>query len=311
MLVAFAAVVLASTGRAQNAPPAQARAPLDGWYGEMTWSFHHKEDTSTPPDHNRSEVKFDGRATARIYDTGRGGLLGILDGSQKIDTHWWSYSPPGSGIYSQVCRGSAPPTAVRARVEGSPPSGSHPLSLQLTDVDAKITPTLSSGGTNAWCNAAHFAQLSIDNGLTISGLVRSLQPVGDGTYRAEFHTSQPLLEVHWSIVLRPGYCGYGTDRGGLFAFGVTGAGTKIHASPSETSSSVAFAPNGSRLIYDRVMQVDGQIWFHVSPPGKPAGWVSSPDVGCRRPGEPPPWLSRPPLEGSARGTAALVAGARG
>lgn len=281
LLVAFAAIALASTGRAQNAPPAQARASLDGWYGEVTWSFHQKEDTSTPPDHSRSGIKFDGKATIAVQDNGRGGLLGILDGSQKIDTHWWSYTPTGSGIFSQVCQGSAPPNRVWARVEGSPPSASHPLSLQLTDVEAKITPTLSGGGPNAWCNASLFAQLTIDNGPTISGLVRSLQSVGDGTYKTEFHTSQPLLEVRWSLVLRPGYCGYPPDRGAVLVSATGSAVGKMYSEPTTQSAVIATSPNGTRLVYDRVMEVNGQTWFHVIPPGKPGGWVSSKDLACR------------------------------
>jgi hypothetical protein len=194
-------IAFASAGQAQNTP-SRTEARTDGWYGEMEWSFHQKEDTSTPPDHSRSGVKFDGRATIKVSDNGRGELLGILEGSQKIDMHWWSYAPPGSYIFSQVCRGSAPPTPVRARVEGSPPSGNNPLSLQLTNVEAKITPTLSGGGPNASCNATFFAPLTIDNGPTISSLVRSLRPVGDGTYKARIDSDGPI-ETHWSLIVRP------------------------------------------------------------------------------------------------------------
>ncbi|MCO5163875.1 MAG: hypothetical protein M9939_22355 [Mesorhizobium sp.] len=203
-MLALAVIALASAGHAQNATSQpEAGARIDGWYGEMEWSFHQKEDTGTAPDHSQSGMKFDGEATLRIHDDGQGRLLGLLEGSQKIDTHWWTYALPGSGIFNQLCRGSAPPTAVRARVEGYHPSGSQPLSLQLTEVVAKITPILSGGGSNASCNAALFAQLTIDNGPTISGVVRSLKPVGDGTYKAGFDQSDGTFDVHWSLILRP------------------------------------------------------------------------------------------------------------
>jgi hypothetical protein len=37
----------------------------------------------------------------------------------------------------------------------------------------------------------------------LTGLVRALQPAENGTYKAKFNTIQPLLEVRWSLTLRP------------------------------------------------------------------------------------------------------------
>lgn len=281
LLMAFAA--LASTGRAQNAPPAQVRPPLDGWYGEVTWSFHHKEDTTRSTDENRSETKSDGKATIRVRDIGGGRFTGLLEGSQKVDTFWIGWR--GGPYAGQVCRGSAPPTRVWARVEGSPTPGGNAPSLQLVDVHAEVRPTWSGGGPNLTCS--EMQPFDIIGG-TLSALLRSVQSAGDGTYRAGFDTNDAAVEAHSLLILRPGYCGYGIDRGAFFASSATGGGPKVYASPLATSTSVGRFPNGSRLFYDRVMQVGGQTWFHVSQGGRPAGWVSSADVICRRPYGPAP-----------------------
>jgi hypothetical protein len=272
---------------------------LEGWHGEMEWSFHQKEDSSTPPDHSRAGTKFAGKATLRIYDNGRGGLLGVLEGRQNIDTQWWSYAPPGSKIFSQACQGSAPPTRVWARVEGSPPSGSNPLSLQLADVEAKITPTLSTGGSNAWCNATLFAQLTIDNGATISGLVRSLQPVGDGTYKAGFDQTGGLFEAHWSLILRPGYCGYGPDKGFVFYTGPGGPFGQgaARSEPSFESARIAQPAVGARYVYVATRMAGGARWFQLQLPGAGTGWLPARALSCVRPTAAPP---APPERGAGR-----------
>ena len=169
--------------------------PTGDWYGRLEWSFHQREDTSIPSNANRSETKFNGHADLAVRRDGRGRLTGTLVGSQKVDTFWWGY-PHGSG---EVCRGSAPPAPVRANVEGSIAAGSNSISLQLTDVQAAITAHWSGGGPHLICTPLP----PIDNALTISGLVRGLQPAGNGTYKAEFNTVQPLFEAHWSMTLRP------------------------------------------------------------------------------------------------------------
>jgi hypothetical protein len=71
--------------------------------------------------------------------------------------------------------------------------------LQLTDVQAATAAQWSGGAPHLTCTPLP----PIDNALTIAGLVRALQPAGNGTYKAEFNTIQPLLEVRWSLTLRP------------------------------------------------------------------------------------------------------------
>jgi hypothetical protein len=62
----------------------------------------------------------------------------------------------------------------------------------------------------------------------------------------------------------------------------------VHADPSEQSQVIGTPPNGSRLMYDRVSEVGGRRWFHVSPPGGRSGWLPRSDVSCERPTSPPP-----------------------
>jgi hypothetical protein len=108
------------------------------------------------------------------------------------------------------------------------------------------------------------------------------------------------------------YCGANTPQAGaLFAQSSTGASGKIHSEPSAGSPLLVSAPNGSRLIYRKTTQINGQTWYYVTPPGKPAGWVPGSDVSCTRPGEPPPWTRLgPDLPSGDYGTPSY-GGARG
>lgn len=110
------------------------------------------------------------------------------------------------------------------------------------------------------------------------------------------------------------YCGYSPSGGCAFAGSGSRQGTvKIYEGPSLTSAPILNVPNGTRLCYTLVMEVDGQQWFKVKPPGRPSGWVSSKDLVCRRPGDPLP-LDVKSLNldlSNARPTAAQVAGGRG
>lgn len=173
-----------------------AEFPTGDWYGRIEWSLHAKEDMSRRPNENRAETKSDGYADMAVTYDGQGNLTGLLVGSQKVDTLWWGF-PHGSG---EVCIGSAPPTRVRARVIGSRTPGRDSLSLQLVDVEAQIIVPWSGGGPNLNCTS-HAPP--IESGPSLSGLVRSLQPASDGTYRAEFESTDPIHTFRYSMTLRP------------------------------------------------------------------------------------------------------------
>ena len=174
-----------------------AEFPTQGdWYGRIEWSIHGKEDTSRRPNENRSEFKSDGYADLTVTYDGQGNLTGTLLGSQKVETDWWGY-PHGSG---EVCIGSAPPTQVRARVIGSYTPGRNSLSLQLVDIEAQIIVPWSGGGPNLNCSGE---KSPFDNGPPLFAVVRSLQPVGDGTYRAEITSTGPIHTSRYSMTLRP------------------------------------------------------------------------------------------------------------
>lgn len=128
------------------------------------------------------------------YD-GQGNLTGTLVGSQKVGTYWWGF-PHGSG---EVCKGSAPPAPVRARVVGSHTPGRGAFSLHLTDVEAQIVVPWTGGGPNLICSQMP----PIDSSVTLAAVVRALQPVGDGTYRAKFNSTDPIHTFHYSLTLRP------------------------------------------------------------------------------------------------------------
>lgn len=281
-------------------------APLAGWHGELKWSLHIKEDTSIPPGTNRSETKFSGEAQVWIHQVdpqrSPGQLRGYLGGKQEVETMWWGY-PHGGPYAGQVCRGSVEASHVFAHITGSSPLGANLLSLEVTEVQAKIDVKWSGGGPNVACNF----DLPIDNGMTISGLVRSLQPLGDGTYKSGFDTVHGLTEAHWSMVLRPAYCGWDSlQKGGVFAQSATAGSVTVYSEPSSISSALTSVPNTARLIFRETRQVGNQTWFYVVPPGKPAGWVPAKDLACQRPGEPfpifgpwnpPPYRSTPSYGG--------------
>jgi hypothetical protein len=173
-----------------------AEFPTEGdWYGRLVWSLHSKEDTSRRPNENRAETQFDGQADIIVTYDGPGNLSGTLVGTQKVATLWWGY-PHGSG---ETCKGSAPPTPVRARIVGSYTPGRDALSLQLIDVEAQIVVPWTWTGGGSYLDCPPFP---IDNGPSLSGLARSLQPVGDGTYRAGWDASGGLTEHRWSMTLR-------------------------------------------------------------------------------------------------------------
>jgi hypothetical protein len=73
------------------------------------------------------------------------------------------------------------------------------LSLQLVDVEARIAASWSGGGPNLICSDPP----PIDNSASLSAVARSLQPAGDGTYRAEFKSTDPLHTFRFSLTLRP------------------------------------------------------------------------------------------------------------
>lgn len=172
-----------------------AAFPTGDWYGRIEWSIHAKEDQSRRPNENRSEFKSNGYADLTVTYDGRGNLTGTLLGSQKVDTDWWGY-PHGSG---EVCTGSAPPTPVRARVLGSYTPGRGALSLQLADVEARIVVPWSGGGPNLLCSGD---KQPFDNGPSLSGLVGALQAATDGTYRAEFKSTDPIHTFRYLMTLR-------------------------------------------------------------------------------------------------------------
>ncbi|MGH6769408.1 MAG: hypothetical protein ACRECO_10370 [Xanthobacteraceae bacterium] len=160
--------------------------PTEGdWYGRMEW-FSHNKDMNRPSNQTTFEFKFDGYADVTVTYDGQGNLTGTLIGSQKIDTYY--HRNPSVG----VCKGSTPPTPVRARVVGSDTPGRAALSLQLVDVEAQIA-TPCTG--------------PLENGPGLSALVRALQPVGDGTYRAESKITNPLSTSRYSLTLRPAVAG--------------------------------------------------------------------------------------------------------
>jgi hypothetical protein len=112
------------------------------------------------------------------------------------------------------------------------------------------------------------------------------------------------------------YCGDTMpEKGPLFASGRTSPAAKYYSDASTGSAVIGNFPNGTRLHYNETRVIDGQRWYHITPPGRPAGWMPGSDVSCTRPGEPNPSLGRPPVlnpDGTTpRPTAAQVAGARG
>jgi hypothetical protein len=165
------------------------------WYGTVFFSFHSREDTSRPPNANRDETKYSGRADLTLDEDGNGRLTGSLTGTQQMDIFWWGY-PHGNG---EVCRGYAPVTAISAHINGSRDRTSNALTLEMTEVNAAMQPTWSGGGPHLRCDTPPV----VDNGLSLTGMVRSLQPVGDGSYKSEFRSHQALQDYYFSAELKP------------------------------------------------------------------------------------------------------------
>ncbi len=107
------------------------------------------------------------------------------------------------------------------------------------------------------------------------------------------------------------------EKGGLFVMGKTLPAGKYYTEPSTGSTVVGTQPNGTRVVYNQTRRINGQTWYYVHPPGRPAGWMPGSELRCLRPGTPMPMPDyfRGPLlypDGSSpRPTAAQVAGARG
>jgi hypothetical protein len=114
------------------------------------------------------------------------------------------------------------------------------------------------------------------------------------------------------------YCGDNMpDKGGLFAAGSNAPVGKYYSEPSTGSQVIGNFPNGTRVVYNQTRVIDGQRWYYIHPPGRPAGWIPGSEVNCTRPGEP---IYKPltPAEKDlfdrivqSRPTAAQVAGGRG
>jgi hypothetical protein len=112
------------------------------------------------------------------------------------------------------------------------------------------------------------------------------------------------------------YCGDTMpERGAVFAAGTTLPIGRVYSDASTGATITGTYPNGTRMVYTQTKQVDGQTWYRVNPPGRPAGWMPGSEVSCTRPGEPNRSFGSPPVlypDGSTpRPTAAIVAGARG
>lgn len=99
-------------------------------------------------------------------------------------------------------------------------------------------------------------------------------------------------------------CGEEPPKKGLI-YGVSGPATTIYAGPSLETEVVGTILTGQRIRYtDTVQEIDGQTWYYVHLPGRPAGWIPGSKVACLRP-------AKPPTHPEYTGTAALAAGARG
>lgn len=91
---------------------------------------------------------------------------------------------------------------------------------------------------------------------------------------------------------------------------------RIYSEPSTTSTVLGSPPSGSRLCYTSTTNVNGQTWYYVEPPGRPAGWMPDRQLSPNRPVNPPiPKIIKPLDPGSGldsdRPTAAQTSGGRG
>lgn len=107
------------------------------------------------------------------------------------------------------------------------------------------------------------------------------------------------------------------EKGGLFAAGTTAPVAIIYSETSTDSRKLGTQANGTRVVYSQTSRVNGETWYFVRPPGRPAGWIQGSDLMCLRPGTPTPipeYFEGPfvnPDGSTPRPTAAQVAGARG
>ena len=98
------------------------------------------------------------------------------------------------------------------------------------------------------------------------------------------------------------------DRGFTYGRG------DVHSGPSYDSSVVGNLPNGGRELYTETTTVNGETWYHVSPPGGGSGWIPANQTTSTRPTVPPP---TPPTHvnpsgvGLAETSGAQTAGSRG
>lgn len=90
---------------------------------------------------------------------------------------------------------------------------------------------------------------------------------------------------------------------------------RIYSEPSTTSTVLGSPPSGTRMRYTNTTHVNGQAWYYIQPPGRPAGWMSGSQLSCTRPVAPPRrGISQPPLDSGLnkdRPNAAQAAGGRG
>jgi hypothetical protein len=166
------------------------------FFGTITWFFQQKEDTSLPPNTNRSEAKLHGSADIVLTYDGRGNLTGTLNGSLVSDINWWGYPAPGHDYSGQVCRSDVVTAPVKGDIVGSYTPGPETVTLQARNVAAKLLIRSSGGGPNLDCSQS----MPLDYSGTLTGLLGSrLQRGADGIYRASHRqvTGRPNQTEFW------------------------------------------------------------------------------------------------------------------
>ena len=174
-----------------------AEFPTEGdWYGTLEWYLHAKEDTTRPPNANRSESKFEGRADLVLHYDGRGNLTGTLRGQWEMKTFWWGY-PHGNG---EVCKGSVPYAPVTADLVGSYTPGPETMTVRPTNMQATFQIPWTGGGRSLRCepNPFPYDYAAGLTGLFAGGLTRA----PDGSYSAGFDDSNPARDFRYSLKLR-------------------------------------------------------------------------------------------------------------
>ena len=100
-------------------------------------------------------------------------------------------------------------------------------------------------------------------------------------------------------------------EGVLYAGALDG---RIYSEPSTDSTALGSPPSGTRLCYTRTTDVNGETWYYIESPGRPAGWMSGRQLSSTRPVNPPlPKIIKPVDSGLATDppTAAQTDAARG